>query len=144
MLQHSIARIIHAWLTSRKDTHPLPVPLFYHTRPSEPASCIAIMEAEGQLQGRSHRTGKTLESHGIKVSSRFGGEGAGDQARYGIFWVNSQLQGPDFMDSTVILEGVTYTLHAAHQYGTITSLGLPDKTKQALYTQDYLISLQGV
>ena len=144
MIRHSIARIIHAWLASRAEQHPAPVPIFYHTRPASPASCLAIMEAEGNIHGRGHKTGKTHESHGIKVSSRFEGEGAADAARYGIFWVNSQLQGPDFKGSTVTIEETTYTLHAAHQYGTITSLGLPDKTKQALYTQDYQISLQGV
>lgn len=145
MLRHSIALILHTWIKARESTYPLPdgMSLFYNTMPPAPDNCLVIHESEGIINGKSHKTRKIYETYGIKARSRASGELAADRARYFIFWLDSHLQGAQFKGSVVSLDGFTYTLHAAHQYGSITSLGLPDKTKQAAYTQDYHISIRG-
>ena len=131
-LTHTPAQILHTWLAAQAG-RPTGLGLYYHHMPSEPVLCLAMATSEGVVYGRGHATGKQYQGHGVQLRAR----GATEAAALGaINWARNLLEA--LVAPVVVTVGAsTYTLHPCHQYGTLASLGTPDKLKHPEYTQDY-------
>lgn len=108
------------------------------TEPEEPDDVITLFDTTPIIQGRLHRSGKTVQQFGIQIRLR---SNQNYDVGYGkLMSISSALD--QVKRQTVIIDGKTYLVHAFTHATGITPLREMETRQRLLFTLNLLTSIE--